>query len=88
MKCSDGILTKKLDGIDGVGFDGKRTSWLYFLRADIGQKVPLSIMNKKCMEYNDYVLLPFIREVCQLLVGCPVSQFQSGSKQYCGPMER
>ena len=71
MKCSDGILTKKLDGIGGVGFDGKRTSWLYFLRADIGQKVPLSIMNKKCMEYNDYVLLPFIREICQLFGWVP-----------------
>ncbi|KAL7536826.1 LOW QUALITY PROTEIN: hypothetical protein ACHAXR_007426 [Thalassiosira sp. AJA248-18] len=76
--CPDGILATKVRGLCKGGDDlfNEGIGWLVFLRADKKDKSDnnddnrdkdLSIANKKFMQYNDDVLLPFIRAIREKL---------------------
>ena len=68
--CPDGILAEKVANLCKGGDDlfNKAYGWLVFLWSDKKSSTKngdpkLSIGNKKIMDYNDNVLLPFIAEI-------------------------
>ena len=73
--CEDGILATEVPGLckGGDNIANSGSGWLVFLRADAKEKegddtqAKLSIANKKFMQYNDDVMLPFIREIRKTL---------------------
>ena len=70
-KCPDGILAREVHGLYKGGGDlfNTVTGWIVFLCADKkdGQDSHLSIANKKFMDHNKRVLLPFIWSICEQL---------------------
>ena len=71
--CPDEILASKVPGLFKGGGDifNEGFGWLFFLRADKRDKnyatPQLSISNKKFMNYNDDILLPFIWSIREKL---------------------
>jgi len=68
IKCPEGICVEKVQGLCKGGHDvfNEGFGYLCFLRADKKgkkDKNALSIGNKKFMDYNDRVFLPFIEEI-------------------------
>ncbi len=76
-KCPDGLLAAKLRGIGKADLDGEVWSMIYFLRADSKgnhenkKKCKLNIMNKKFMQYNHDIVLPFIQRICEMFGWVP-----------------
>ena len=92
--CPDGILAEKVMNLCKGGDDifNSGFGWLVFLRADKkkpsnGEAPTLSIGNKKFMDYNDNVLLPFIaaiRKKLGLLEGQEIPEWMTAISWFDG----
>ena len=92
--CPDGILVTKVPRLCKGGNDpfNNGFGWLVFLRADAKDpshtdEAWLSSANKKCMQYNDDVLVPFIRKLREDLgwtPGDPVPEWMTAVSWFDG----
>ncbi|KAL9178336.1 hypothetical protein ACHAXT_001764 [Thalassiosira profunda] len=87
--CPDGILSQRVDNLCKGGNDlfTSGFGYLVFLRADKkdkdGKKPAMSIGNKKFVDYNTKVLLPFIRKIREKLGWIPGTPIPEWMKACC-----